>query len=293
MPQQVVTPSVAQNNIQSQKVQPQQPQQQNIIASNHFPTQQQPPLQRMPTQQQNTMVPTTRQVAHAVQPSSVPPQPLIQQQIPTPPQPRVPQSIGGTLTQIIENISQSNPVQKSNIRHLLDDIQSSINGIQMKKFKIDSSFEKSKKINALTKKSHIQLDDESQKIPKILLNELASLPKAKYKINLKTKTQTLNIPKIQHNEDENMIPSDDDTSSNSISNDYIILNCFIDESVKLPLVPPIKIFVPFKYPESNPFVEMEQNDNNDDILPEYSNNLKVYILYQICNVIHVVVPRHI
>lgn len=63
------------------------------------------------------------------------------------------------------------------------------------------------------------------------------------------------------------------SNDNKYINDYIILICKINNA-QLVLVPPIKIYVPYDYPQSNPFVELLQlDDMDDDMLPDYSKSI--------------------
>ena len=51
---------------------------------------------------------------------------------------------------------------------------------------------------------------------------------------------------------------------------YVNLNCKIINR-KLVLVPSIRVFVPYNYPDANPIVDNIQLDEfNDDMLPGYS-----------------------
>ncbi len=106
-----------------------------------------------------------------------------------------------------------------------------------------------------------------------MLNELAALPNSQFRIEIKSKYQSLVLPKLKlESESENESDIDNTNFSNSspLENDYVNLNCKIINR-KLYLVPPIRIFVPYNYPDSNPIVDNIQLDEfNDDILPKYS-----------------------
>jgi hypothetical protein len=113
-------------------------------------------------------------------------------------------------------------------------------------------------------------------VPQTLLYELSSLSILKYKINLKSKLFSLNLPvgffENIFDKDSNSM-NDFDSQSNKYSIDYITLICKIN-NVKLPLVPAIRIYVPYDYPNMNAFVECVQLDEYDeDMLPEYSKLL--------------------
>ena len=132
----------------------------------------------------------------------------------------------------------------------------------------------------------------NENIPSKLLNELALLSTQNFKIAIKSKFQSLVLPLSKNAvlpidqikpDDEEMELSDPDenslekgvlTESNSVSsplvNDYVILKCDIINR-SLTLVPPIRIFVPYNYPDTNPFVDCVQIDEfEDDMLPDYS-----------------------
>ena len=131
-------------------------------------------------------------------------------------------------------------------------------------------------------------------IPKKLLNELASLSYFQYKIEIKSKNQCLVLPlaeeinkvtliepkkiKFENENDQDIIMDsalNGSVSSSPLENDYIILKCEIVEK-NLVLVPPIRIFVPYTYPDSNPFVDCVQMDDcDDDMLPDYSEKNKI------------------
>lgn len=132
----------------------------------------------------------------------------------------------------------------------------------------------------------------NENIPTKLLNELASLSTQDFKISIKSKYQSLVLPlsknailpKEQGKPDEDAMEQSDSiedrieksvlTESNSVSspleNDYVILKCDIVNR-SLTLVPPIRICVPYNYPDTNPFVDCVQIDEfEDDMLPDYS-----------------------
>ena len=110
-------------------------------------------------------------------------------------------------------------------------------------------------------------------VPQTLLIELSSLSTLKYKIGLKSKSFSLNLPVNSVDKESVLLSQSSDSSSdehNKYASDYILLNCRIN-NVKLPLVPPIKVLVPYDYPNSNAFVECVQLEEFDeDMLPEYS-----------------------
>lgn len=67
-----------------------------------------------------------------------------------------------------------------------------------------------------------------------------------------------------------------DMESSALENDYVILKCDIVNR-SLTLVPPIRIFVPYNYPDENPFVDCIQLDEfGDDMLPEYSKKMSTF-----------------
>jgi hypothetical protein len=108
-------------------------------------------------------------------------------------------------------------------------------------------------------------------IPIKLLYEISSLPSFKFRIEVRSKLESLVLPfKSASNEEEEEQQENKEFLSSPLDNDYVTLNCKIINK-KLPLVPPIRIFVPYSYPELNPFVDCIQLDNfDDDMLPEYS-----------------------
>lgn len=158
----------------------------------------------------------------------------------------------------------------------------------------------------LNKPKHQESSEE--RVPKKLLIELSSLPNQKFKIEVKTPHQRFVLPlttglsssktkedsqKELHAElkssDDAHVPSaggqmdvDHYPSSTttpltpqvapSLENEYVTLRCSISNKT-LTLVPPIRVFVPFNYPETNPFVDCIQLDDfDDDMLPEYSKS---------------------
>ena len=145
--------------------------------------------------------------------------------------------------------------------------------------KVDVTFASDRKANPLVinKKHQTNL---SNQIPRVLLFELASLPQNKYKIEIRTKYMSLCLPKNKKLEEDHDDPSDQmETDVSTLtetdhifakySDDYVLLKCSLNNDY-MPLVPPIRILVPFDYPNSNPFVELIQiSDFDDDMLPEY------------------------
>jgi hypothetical protein len=131
----------------------------------------------------------------------------------------------------------------------------------------------------------------NENIPRKLLLELASLPDFKYKIELKSKNQSLVLPVqfetsnetlkrklVKYESDEivkeplhhSSFNTNVTIQSSPLDKDYITLKCSISNR-KLALVPPIKILTPYTYPEANPIVEcIHLDDFDDDMLPEYS-----------------------
>lgn len=145
----------------------------------------------------------------------------------------------------------------------------------------------------------------NENIPRKLLIELASLSSGKFKVEAKSKYQSVVLP-IDSNQkkslsgnnalqrmnsqlikDEPMQPSSNlieqsshynssnrikstSSSSTPLENYYVTLKCTIVNK-SLALVPPIRIFIPYNYPDSNPLVDCIQLDEfDDDMLPEYS-----------------------
>ena len=110
----------------------------------------------------------------------------------------------------------------------------------------------------------------NETLPQTLLYELSSLSTLKYKINLKSKSFSLNLPV---NTFEQIFEQTSISDDKRYSSDYISLVCKIN-NLKLPLVPPIKIYVPYDYPNTNAFVECVQlEEYDDDMLPEYRKSL--------------------
>lgn len=130
----------------------------------------------------------------------------------------------------------------------------------------------------------------SDTIPRKLLIELASLSPQKFKIEAKSKCQTVVLPinvttrtatglenrtpvpkaKVATNGNGAAATAAAAASASPLENYYVTLKCtIVDKS--LALVPPIRIFIPYNYPESNPLVHCIQLDEfDDDMLPEYS-----------------------
>lgn len=104
----------------------------------------------------------------------------------------------------------------------------------------------------------------NEKIPKKLLHELAILSALQFKIEVKSKYQSLVLP--AQDETVSDLPKDE----SPLENDYVNLNCNITNR-KLVLVPPVRIFVPYNYPDVNPIVDnIQLDDTEDDMLPGYS-----------------------
>jgi hypothetical protein len=112
------------------------------------------------------------------------------------------------------------------------------------------------------------------KVPNKLIMELASLSSLKFRIELKSKFQTLTLP--IHKTHEN-VPFDfaDRTETGTLSRlsslekNFITLTCLIVNK-NVALVPPIRVLMPYSYPDANPFVDCKQlYDNGDDMLPGY------------------------
>ena len=69
------------------------------------------------------------------------------------------------------------------------------------------------------------------------------------------------------------------SSLSPLQNEYIISKCYITNE-NLTLVPPIRIFIPYNYPDVNPFVDCVQLDEfDDDMLPEYSGFFFYFIIF--------------
>ena len=128
----------------------------------------------------------------------------------------------------------------------------------------------------------------NENIPKRLFGELASLPNNQFRIEIKSKFQSLVLPpshnmseskaKLENNsENDSDFKCDsmktifsENNSASPLENDYVNLYCKIVNR-KLVLVPPIRVFVPYNYPDANPIVDSIQLDEfNDDMLPNYS-----------------------
>lgn len=147
----------------------------------------------------------------------------------------------------------------------------------------------------------------NEKIPKKLLFEIASLSQEKFKIEAKSKSESVVLPLqiankqnqlskvINLKTEKDIIMDTTDTtflnttnhqtaiksetnrtkvvtspSSSPLENYYVTLKCTIVNR-RLALVPPIRIFIPYNYPEANPLVDLIQLDEfDDDVLPEYS-----------------------
>ena len=129
---------------------------------------------------------------------------------------------------------------------------------------------------------------KDQTVPSKLLIELASLSSENFKIEMKSKYNTISFPisinDIKNNKylnDSTNVKQENQHENNSlnsssklspIQNDYIVLKCSIVNK-DLVLVPPITIFAPYNYPDINPIVNCIQLDEfDDDMLPEYSLN---------------------
>ena len=163
--------------------------------------------------------------------------------------------------------------------------------------KVNCSDEKPTALNNLKRKKLINLRENlhlntvtpsNETIPKKLLFELASLSDLKFRIEIRSKYQSLVLPLMLNNrnysENDNLVSLSENVkieqmdenksvikSSSPLDNDYITLKCqIINENVAL--VPPINILTPYSYPESNPIVDCIQlPEFDDDMLPEYSN----------------------
>ena len=149
----------------------------------------------------------------------------------------------------------------------------------------------------------------NENIPVKLLNELATLSNHKFKIEIKSKYQSLTLPLGKHSQKvqiksnspdqkengdamdqcddeiknqvltESNQQSDSNSSSSALQNDYVILKCDIVNR-SLTLVPAVRIFVPYNYPDANPFVDCVQFEEfEDDMLPEYSKKFNIYRIF--------------
>lgn len=134
----------------------------------------------------------------------------------------------------------------------------------------------------------------NENIPRKLLIELASLASSKFKIEVKSKCESIVLPGSHPQPPSRTISSqnvvkfdidqDEPTTNNSskvpaskalspLENYYAVLKCTIVNK-SLALVPPIRVFIPYNYPDSNPLVECLQLDEfDDDMLPEYSKSI--------------------
>lgn len=136
----------------------------------------------------------------------------------------------------------------------------------------------------------------NENIPRKLLIELASLSSGKFRVEAKSKYESVVLPissagvskkseqpvlvqRAIKTENESSSSTNDTTkatttttttNSSPLENYYVTLKCtIVDKNVAL--VPPIRIFIPYTYPESNPLVDCIQLDEfDDDMLPEYS-----------------------
>jgi hypothetical protein len=128
----------------------------------------------------------------------------------------------------------------------------------------------------------------NENIPKKLFSERASLPISQFRIEIKSKFHSLVLPsqnmieskaKLENNSENevdfdriksNPLRPDENNSASPLENDYVNLNCKIVNR-KLVLVPPIRVFVPYNYPDANPIVDIIQLEEfSDDMLPGYS-----------------------
>lgn len=131
----------------------------------------------------------------------------------------------------------------------------------------------------------------NENIPRKLLIELASLSSGKFRVEAKSKYESVVLPispgvnkkseqpvllqraiKTENESSSSSTNGTKTTTTNSspLENYYVTLKCtIVDKNVAL--VPPIRIFIPYNYPESNPLVDCIQLDEfDDDMLPEYS-----------------------
>ncbi len=159
---------------------------------------------------------------------------------------------------------------------MIDDIQTDLNGPAIEVFKNENEPKHKRLINLC---EHLVSPKKvsNENIPVKLLNELASLSNYKYKIDVKSKYQSLVLPVTKAGKLKSDVKSEglsqadmNCLTSSALENDYVILKCDIVNR-SLPLVPPIRVFVPYNYPDANPFVDCVQLDEfEDDMLPEYS-----------------------
>lgn len=144
----------------------------------------------------------------------------------------------------------------------------------------------------------------NENIPRKLLIELASLASSKFKIEVKSKCESIvlpgshpqppsrtissqNVVKFDIDQDEPATNNSKVPASKALSpleNYYAVLKCTIVNK-SLALVPPIRVFIPYNYPDSNPLVECLQLDEfDDDMLPEYSMSINLDISYRLKDV---------
>jgi hypothetical protein len=151
--------------------------------------------------------------------------------------------------------------------------------LRLPKLDVSLGSEKKSNPNILNKKLQIN-KKQARSIPKELLFELASLPADKYKIEIKSKYMSLTLPPsslpssprstIDENNDQQM-DIENDENFNKYSDDYVLLVCNLNNENKPLLVPPIRIYAPYDYPNSNPIIEcIQADDTEDEMLPEYS-----------------------
>lgn len=229
------------------------------------------------------------------------------------------QSLVHELTQSIEACNNANPVHKSNVRLLIENIKNSIDGPPLKLYKIDkdifrgvmgdSTSLKRKPLVNLRENLVVQRNTSlDQHIPKKLAIELASLPGQKFKIEAKSKNETVVFPLGQSNnikssltrlngivnlkqeneynysegmnetESENMKSiNTKEAPVSALENKFVLLKCTI-LSKELPLVPPIRIFIPYNYPETNPFVDcIHAEESEEDMLPDYGKLINILV----------------
>ncbi|CAF0937560.1 unnamed protein product [Brachionus calyciflorus] len=241
--------------------------------------QQKIPPQVSPVNQSTIIKPPIEQMPQTTTPKMIQQPQVVQQPI----------NIFKQFSLSIEACNNSNPVHKSNVRYLIDSIKNSIDGSPpIKMFKIDNELgggckQRKPLVNlrdSLT--SHKNILNES--IPKKLLIELAGLSNEKFRIEVKSKYESIILPvhdklsrvqgiKMENNDQE----SEQDIQienkiqqSSPLENYYVTLKCVIVNK-SLALVPPIRIFVPYNYPDQNPLVDCVQlPEFDDDMLPEYN-----------------------
>lgn len=151
----------------------------------------------------------------------------------------------------------------------------------VKKNNFPSNYKTKQLINLRENQNQSKVVTIEKILPSRLLIELTSLSSIDFKIEMKSKYQTLAFPlsiksfndlKVQFSSDSinSKLANQDIMKASPLENDYIILKCSIINK-NLVLVPPIRIFVPYNYPKNNPFVDLFQLDEFDDeMLPEYS-----------------------